>query len=292
MKSSKKSFSVLMQNILYKAINENKNECLSFYFKKIKNLQEPKNTQQFLYNDIPEEDQEEIENKNVKKKLSMMSTSSKLSSKLKKLTEKEKEKEREKAKEELENIILAYKLLKNLYLCLDIDKKNSAIDKLAEISLDSGEKMFEFFNQVFNYLNDKYDIFEKISDDFELYNEEEEIDLNRNEIILNNNTNNNETSLTEEEKEANQKICKYVEYIKSICIRFIDEMTFGKMKNLKNDNSKVNAFKQGAGGVLNRSIYSRRTTSATSLFKSSSTSNLSNLRRSSLKQDFSGAKEG
>ena len=286
MKSSKKSFSVLMQNILYKAINENKNECLSFYFKKIKNLQEPKNAQQFLYNDIPEEDQEEIENKNVKKKLSMMSTSSKLSSKLKKLTEKEKEKEREKAKEELENIILAYKLLKNLYLCLDIDKKNSAIDKLAEISLDSGEKMFEFFNQVFNYLNDKYDIFEKISDDFELYNEEEEIDLNRNEIILNNNTNNNETSLTEEEKEANQKICKYVEYIKSICIRFIDEMTFGKMKNLKNDNSKVNAFKQGGGGVLNRSIYSRRTTSATSLFKSSSTSNLSNLGRSSLKQDF------
>ena len=84
----------------------------------------------------------------------MMSTSSKLLSKMKKLTETEREKEKEKEKKELENIILMYKLHKNLYLCLDIDKKRTTINKLNEFSLDTGKKVIDFFNQVFSYLID------------------------------------------------------------------------------------------------------------------------------------------
>ena len=50
-------------------------------------------------------------------------------------------------KKELENIILMYKLLKNLYLCLDIDKKHSSIEKLSELNLDIKEKeILKFFN--------------------------------------------------------------------------------------------------------------------------------------------------
>ena len=284
MKSSKKSYSVLIQNILHKAINENKTECLFFFFQKIKNLQEQKEVRQFLYNDIPEEDQEEIEYKNDKKKLSMMSTSSKLLSKMKKLTETEREKEKEKEKKELENIILMYKLLKNLYLCLDIDKKRTTINKLNEFSLDTGKKVIDFFNQVFSYLIDKYDINEKIIDDNDIYNsDDEEIDLDRNEINLNNNNNINETPLNDEAKEIYKKKCKYSEYVKSICIRFIDEMSLDNIKNFKNDNSRFSIFKQGISGIMNLSQYSSNRTTATTMFKSGSSYNLTSLGR---KRDF------
>jgi len=291
MKSSKKSYSVLIQNILHKAINENKTECLSFFFQKIKDLQEQKEVKQFLYNDIPEEDQEEIEYKNDKKKLSIMSSSSKFLTKTKKLTETEREKEKEKEKKEFENIILMYKLLKNLYLCLDIDKKRTTIDKLAEISLDTGKKIIDFFNQVFSYLIDKYDISEKIIDDYDMNNsDEEEIDLERNEINFNNlnslssfdnfnNINNNETPLNEEAKEMTKKKCKYSEYIKSICIRFIDEMTLDNIKNIKNDNSRLSVFKQVTNGIMNLSQYSTNRLTSTTMYKSGSSFNLHSLNR-------------
>ena len=281
MKSSKKSYSVLIQNILFKAIKENKTEILSLYLNKIKNLQEQKTDEQ---NYIIEEDNDELELKNDKKKLSMMSTSSKLPLKLKYLSETEKEKEKEelkkKEKKELEDIILMYKLLKNLYLCLDIDKKHTALEKFSELNLDIEEKeLLKFFNNIFSYFNEKFGIYEKNIYKSKAYEEDEETDFNINEI----NYFNNEPE-TKEEKEAYKKKCRYAEFIKSICIRFIDEMSLDNIKNFKHDNSRLSLSKPNIG--LNNSKYSNRNTTNSTFYKSGSSFNLYHPSRNTVKNEL------
>ena len=273
--SCKNPYSLLIQNILYRAINENKIDCFSLYIQKIKELQIQNKPMQYLYNNIWEEISEEPENKlNMGKKYSMISNSSKLNTNINKLNELEKERE----KKEKEDICLMYKLIKDLYLCLDIDKKHVTIDKFMEITIDNGEKMLDFFNNLFNYLNDKYDIKEnenEKSDDYDYDNDEDdEEDINKNEI----NENKNEIIIDPE----TMKKYKYIELIKSICIRFIDEMTLDNKKDLKNGNQRISILAKG----FPLSVSSSRTTSATTLIKSVSSYNLNNPGRNTLKQDF------
>jgi len=145
--------------------------------------------------------------------------------------------EKEQEKKEQDRIVLTYKLLKNLYLCLDIEKKHLIFKQLSEICLDSGEKMDEFFNDLFKYLNEKYEIKENSNNDSiisdgnsDLYNDDEDEDednfyekkeKDKNEIMDENPKEKKEDNIMDNEI---MKKYKYIELIKSICIRFIDEI--------------------------------------------------------------------
>ena len=69
LKACKKSYSVLIQNILYRAINDNKIDCFNLYINKIKEIEVQNNPRDFLYNDIDEEipEENEINYNNTKK---------------------------------------------------------------------------------------------------------------------------------------------------------------------------------------------------------------------------------
>ena len=298
LESCKKSYSLLIQNILYKIIDENKIDCLSLYIKEIKNLQKINKPMNFLYNNIQEENDEETDNYlnpnnklAVDKKLSLNSRASKFSVNFSKLTEVEKEKERK----EREDIIMMYKLIKNLYLCLDVDKKRGLIDKFNDICLDSGEKMIDFFNSQFIYLKDKYETQEndfvksEKSDNYSISDEEEdESEENYKNNIQTNNKPNEHNILTGDVKldKETMKKYKYIELIKSICIRFIDEMTLDNIKNLKNENSRNSLFK--SLNQFSRQTNIPRNTSVGNFYKSGSSSsyNLPNLTRNSSRGDF------
>ena len=294
LKFCKKSYSVLLQNILAKIIDENKIDCLLLYKTKINELQKlqthnkPSN---FLYDNIEEEEiPEENENPPAanKKKLSTVSNMSKLNFNLEKLNEKEKELE----KKEQEDIFMVYKLLKNLYLCLDIDKKHTFIDKLTEISFDDGEKFSDLFQNLFNYFNKNYDIKEEeeeekksdISNSDDEYNydddDEEENEKNKNMIFKEDdiNKNNDEKKETKEMDKDIMKKFKHIELIKSICIRFLDEMNLEKIKTTQIENSRITIAKGGYS--------SRSTTDNTYFFKSGSSYNLKNMDRNTLKSEF------
>ena len=286
LKFCKKSYSVLIQNILSKILDENKIECLSLYIQKIKDLQIQNKPTNFLYDNITEEIPEENEinlNPN-KKKLSMMSSISKNNFNFAKLDEKEKERE----KKEQEDILLMYKLLKNFYLCLDIDKKRSSINKLVEISIDQGEKMVDFFNNLFNYFYEKYDIKKELEENsyYDIHNSDDENDdydeeKNENVIIYkDNNKNENKEEVIDEEI---MKKFKYIEYMKSICIRFIDEMCLDNIKSIPIDNPRFSIFKkQNNNTIMNSRL------NASTFYKSgaSSSYNLKNYGRNTLKPEL------
>ena len=291
LKQCRKPYSVLIQNILNKIINENKIDCFIIYIQKINDLQIKNTPSNYLYDNIDEEDIREEENENNilannRKKLSLISNSScNLNINYNKLNEVEKEKE----KKEQDEITLMYKLIKNLYLCLDINNKRINIDKLAEI--DVGEKMYDFFNNIFKYLNEKYDIRETEKDNEknneynELYDEDncfnDDEEENKNNIVTENDNIKKEEPLQVMDKETLKKF-KNIELIKSICIRFIDEMCLENIKTPKIENSRNSIFPKGFVNSL-----SGRTTSATALFKSGSTCNLNNITRNTIsKGDF------
>ena len=281
LKSCRKPYSVLLQNILHKAINENKIDCFSLYIQKIKDLEIKNNPTNFLYGNIAEEEiQEENENNaiaNNRKKLSLISNASyNLNINYNKLKEVETEKE----KKEQDDITLMYKLIKNLYLSLDIEKKHLNIDKLSEI--DIGEKMYDFFTNLFNYLNEKYDIREKEiyndetdeNENSDIYNDEDDLEEeNRIETLKENDNDNKKEPIQAMDKETLKKF-KNIELIKSICIRLIDEMCLENIKAPKIENSRNSIFKTG---FVNN--FSGRATSATTLFKSISSYSLNNLTR-------------
>ena len=281
LKACKKSYSVLIQNILYRAINDNKIDCFNLYINKIKEIEVQNNPKDFLYNDITEEIPEENEfNFNNKKKLSYVSNASnKFNINYNKLNELEKEQE----KKEQDRIFLTYKLIKNLYLCFDIEKKQSIINKFSEICIESGEKMDEFFNELFKYLDEKYEIKEnenndndsiKLEENSDLYNDDEDDDYdyeekdskkNINEIVLETPNEKNEEKIMD--KDILKKY-KHVELIKSICIRFIDEMDLDNAKSTKGDIPR--------NSILKNSILGRATSAGNYFYKGNyySTNNL------------------
>ena len=283
LKNSKNSYSELIQKLLSKIIIENKTECFSLYLQNIKNLQSKPMT--YLYGNITEEISEEPENYFNKKKLSMMSNASRFNN-IVKLNEEELEKKKEEKKKEKNDIIILYKLLKNLYLCLDLDKKNNTIEKLFEMCIESGEKKFDFFNNLFNSFKEKYDIIKEESyngsendsydnikeDDFDdSYDDKEKIYSNEiKEIEIN----------KEHSDDKDKELYKYVELIRALCIRFIDELiNEDDIKASKLENPRQNMLKSGS---ISHSLYNARSTSTSTFFKSASLSNLSNPGRNTL----------
>ena len=288
LKACKKSYSVLIQNILYRAINDNKIDCFNLYINKIKEVEVQNNPKDFLYNDIDEEIPEENEinyYNNTKKKLSLMSnTSGKFNINFNKLSELEKEQ----AKKEQDRIFLTYKLIKNLYLCFDIEKKQTIMNKFSEMCIDSGEKMEEFFNQLFDYLNEKYDIKKnenneciKLDEKSDSYNDDDEDD-DYEEKEVKKNANEKELETPQEKKEENivdketMKKLKHIELIKSICVRFKDEMCLGSIKSTK-DNSRNSILKTSFLG---------RATSAGNFFYKGNCYSTYNLNRNTNKEKF------
>ena len=114
--------------------------------------------------------------------------------------------------------------MKNLYLCLEIDSQTYNI--FVKFCLENGEKSNNFFNEEFKYLTEKYEInkfkyqtknskryesgdyLDKVNDDSNEYSEKS--DENNNKII-------------NKEKEDELRIA---ELIKSLCIRFLDEINY------------------------------------------------------------------
>ena len=111
---------------------------------------------------------------------------------------------------------MMYKLIKNVYLCLDVDKKRGLIDKFNDICLDSGEKMIDFFNNQFIYLKDKYETAEndfvksEKSDNYSISDEEEdESEENYKNNIQTNNKHNEHNTLTGDVKLDKETMKKY-----------------------------------------------------------------------------------
>ena len=153
---------------------------------------------------------------------------------------------------ELNNLKLVYKYMKNLYLCLGIDSQTYEI--FVKFYLENGEKSNNFFNEEFKHLTEKYEInkfkyqtknskqyengddIDRISDDCNEYSEKS--DENSNIIIS-------------KEKEDELRIA---ELIKSLCIRFLDEINYDNNLNfIRNELKEKKNSKDN--NSLRRSVY-------------------------------------
>ncbi len=182
----------------------------------------------------------------------------------------DKAKKEKEEKEETEKLILMYKSLRNLYLCLD--KKNKTYYIFITFCLENDGNMVKFFNEEFNYLADKYDI-KTINS--EINSENDSISGNSSEGCED--ENNNSMDLFKDTRiitEKNKKNLLYSELIKSLCIRFIDEITYkNTMKNLK-----IELLKEKQNAISDNNIRHSST-----FFKSGSSYNLIGQKRTSSK---------
>ena len=159
--------------------------------------------------------------------------------------------------------------------------------------IESGEKKFDFFNNLFNSFNEKYEIKEESyngsendsydnikEDDFDdSYDDKEKIYSNEiKEIEIN----------KEHSDDKDKELYKYVELIRALCIRFIDELiNEDDIKASKLENPLQNMLKSGS---ISHSLSNARLTSTSTLFKSASLSNLSNPGRNT--QFYSNSNKG
>ena len=118
---------------------------------------------------------------------------------------------------ELNNLKLAYKYMKNLYLCIEIDKQ--IYDIFVKFCLENGEKSNNFFNEEFKLLTEKYEInkFKYQIKNSKRYESGDYIDrIDDSEYSEKSDENSN--IIIKKEKEEELKIA---ELIKSLCIIFI-----------------------------------------------------------------------
>ena len=203
-KNTKKEYSKVMKYLIKKIIDKQIEECLESYRTKIKNLYE-----QLIKNNLPDDDiqEEECNNENDGSTNRLSSddyindnnlggsrTSSKLSSN-KILNEND---NINNSKKNIEILKLLYKYLKNLYIGINDVKK-----KYLELSKERKNIISEFFNNLFNNLVKIYP-------------------------IENNEDNSNNIKFLEKQKDE----LIIAELIKSICIRFLDDLFF-------DDNIKI-----------------------------------------------------
>ena len=269
-KDAKKIYSQLIRKCLSLSLSNNNEECFKLYMRKIKNL---RGVQiqcipfvRSLYSHITEEEiSEEAEThyinaaKKHQKNLSDLSLDKKV-----KITPEEREKEQKKMNEQL---ILMYKALRNLYLSLD--KKNKSYRIFINYCEENDEEIVDFFNNEFNYLEQKYKIKKinyesnSIDNSFSDSNNASDHISDSEDTDENLNININEIMNKEEEIniEKNKKYIKYSELIKALCIRFIDEITYEEnIKNLRNlltkeeksskQNINLNIGSVGTGGIF------------------------------------------
>ena len=280
-KDSKKIYSKMIRKCLSLCLITNNEECFKIYINKIKNLRgvQSQNTNlvQSIYSHITEEEiSEEAENYCINPaKLGHKNISEISLNKKAQLSNEEREKEEKKSNEQL---ILMYKSLRNLYLCLD--KKNKSYSIFINYCLEGDEDMVDFFNNEFNYLSERYKI-KKINYEPHSNNSSFSASSKGSDFLSDNGENNENININDvmnknEEIYLEKKIkyIKYSELIKSLCIRFIDEITYKEnVKNLrdnitqqeKSSQQNINSKPAGKGGI----------------FKSISSYNLLNPRRNS-----------
>ena len=261
LKDSRKIYSQLIRKYLSLALMNNE-ECFKIFVKKLKDLKGNKQFQlaENLYNNnIAEEEIQEESESNLKSPKHNRRSDISINKKLEDIIAKEKEKE----EKETEKLILMYKSLRNLYLCLD--KKNSTThDIFIILCTDGDEDLIGFFNEEYNYLSNIYDLKGICFDNnYENRNSSDDFNLN-----LENRDSFNIFEYINKDKTVNKKVIIYSELIKALCIRFIDEITYDEnIKNLREELIKKEKTKHNSNA-------SENIKSTTTFFKSVSSFNL------------------
>ena len=248
-KSTKKEYSKLMKYLIKKIINEQIEDCFIPYRAKLQNLK-----QELISNNIIDDIQEEEinnENDGLSNRLNSDDYNDnvrKVSRKSSKISNNRNEEEYNKNYELLK---LLYKYLKNLYLGINDVKK-----KFAELFSDIKNVSSEYFNDLFNNLCEIYPIAKEGN-----FPEYLSLENKKDELILS-------------------------ELIKSLCIRFLDDLFYEdnmklleeELKKQKNDDYMQDDYdnKKGSSGNLKASFNSCKSRP--------------NLKRSSLRiADFNGS---
>ena len=269
-KNIKKLYSQLIRKCLALSLLNNNDECFLIYIKKLKNYSGVKQNDLGLNcNYISEEDlsydSDDFYNTKISHKKSIKKFNRKNSNLLNKKSSKIIDSDGD--KEELNNLILLYKYLKNLYLCLEEDKKT--YDILTTFCLQNEVNMNDFFNEVFRILSNKYEInkmnywtknennnYEGDTDNENMYDKDYknlEINDENNKIII------------DEEKIKELKIA---ELIKSLCIRFLDDINYEN--NSKIITNELKEKKRFTKENVNNNSFRSTLKSSTNLYKVSS----------------------
>ena len=289
-KSTKQEYSKLLRALIKIIIKEEVCECYGYFRKALKRLKE-KLEKNNMYNNVSNIQEEEYINENDKKvyKNSFDDTNNIInennsntnikgkysSRKLSILNKKENDESRSTSnanelnnnENNLDTLILIYKYLKNLYIAINDSKK-----KFIESCNDRIYSITDFFNGLFITLCRIYPIEED-----EQYLKYESSEKEKKEIII-------------------------AEYIKCLCIRFLDDLFFEEnIKIIKEEESKKKKTgdkdnKKASSGSQKRSFNSCQTTikstilsstkSENAIKKEGSSNNLPNLINSSNKNSF------
>ena len=249
LKDCKKIYSQLIRKCLSLALINNE-ECFKLYMKKLKDFREIKkqniNLVQNLNSNIAEEEiSEDIENSYYlnSKKNSYRASENNIKQIIKNIEYKENEEKKQKNK-----LILMYKALRNLYLTLE--KNNKTYNSFINFCLE-GNEIIDFFNEEFIYLMEKYEI-KAINIEQKLQNKDNsnnsfKISSNGSDSINSEDADNEKTNVEQKEiiiedeinYQKDKEILKYSEYIKALCIRFIDEISYeDNVKNIREQLSK------------------------------------------------------
>ena len=260
LKEGRKLYSKLIRKCLSLIIVKNKEECLLLYIQKMKELR--RKTKIFYRNYTQEEILEEPENNLSKEKKLFAHTASDISLMIEqsKINEKEREKEE---KELTKELILTYKSLRNLFLSLK--KKNDTYNIFIIFCQDNEDIMFDLFNDEFNYFSKQYEIrksksLDKVENTDKNDNNESNENKDNKENKENDDTNNYEDSnssnnsfnlenISQQKTKGiniNLKNLKYSELIKSLCIRFLDDITYEE--NIRTLNSELSKDKKSSQG--------------------------------------------
>ena len=222
-KNTRRIYSQLIRKCISLSLLNNDEECFMIYFQKLRKLAgiNKKKDLSINCNYISEEelseDSDTIYNPKISHKNSTIDKNMTLKNENIKNTPDE--------KQQTSELKLVYKYLKNLYLSLEIDIKTS--DILMEFCAEKDENINGFFNELFKYISNNYDISIPMDD-------------------IDNNTNNIQDNNINE----NLKIC---ELIKSLCIRFIDEINYNKnSKNITNELREKKHSKENSNTFTNK----------------------------------------
>jgi len=248
-KKTTKIYSQLIRECLSLSLLNNNDQCFMLYIQRLKSFTGIIRQNDLIsnFNYISEEElSEESDNIYTSKKSSKLSSKNIIQSKN---SAKISLDERIKINE-LNNLKLTYKYMKNLYLCLGIDKQ--AYDIFVKFCLENGEKSNNFFNEEFKILTEKYEInkFKYQIKNSKRYESGDYIDrIDDSEYSEKSDENNN--IIINKEKEEELKIA---ELIKSLCIRFLDEINYDN--NFKIINSELKDKKNNKdNSSLRKSVY-------------------------------------
>ena len=236
-KNNKNEYSKIMRLLLRKALNENMNECLKEYRKRLKKLKNDF-TKNNLFDDDVSNIQEEDYNGSDKpsNKLSIDSTNCNEINNIKNNSSSRKGSSSKRGSFEsciineknydknFQYLILIYKYLKNLYICIN-DKKNKYIELF-----EKRDDFSDFFNELFSTLERVYPI---------------------------------QANYAEKDK----KFVIIAEYIKCLCIRFLDDAFFEdnykiikeEEDKLKNKGEEIEELDNRSTGNLKKSNNSCKT---------------------------------